>query len=47
MIGSRLNGRRDMGVEPEWPAGVVEVEDDEAREGERRIAKGLGDDIVE
>lgn len=34
MRGVGLEGREDVGVDPEGPQGVVEVEDDELGEGE-------------
>lgn len=36
-----FQGRGDVGVDPEGPEGVVEVEDDYSREGEA-VGKGFG-----
>lgn len=42
--GVGLDGGRDVGVDPERPQGVVEIEDDELGEGEGGVGEGGGEE---
>ena len=42
IVVGRAQGRHYVGVDPEWPEGVVEIEDDHAWEG-TGVGEGLGE----